>query len=165
LRWAATITSLFYMLIACAMVWILPLFPAQPKLGPINTPLDHMVPPLFPMLLPIPALAIDLVLQRREGKRAGWREALVIGAAFLALFFVVHWYFAELQLSPAARNWLFAGDRNWDYNSTPGEWRYEFWGSDRNPVTIRGLGIALLLAVASTLLGLWRGQWMAKVRR
>lgn len=165
LRWAATITSVFYMLITCAMVWILPLFPAQPLLGPINTPLDHMVPPLFPLLLPIPALAIDLVVQRREGKRAGWLDAVLIAAAFLALFFVVHWYFAEFQLSPAARNAFFAGDRNWDYSSTPGEWRYQFWGAETNPVTLAGMGIALLWAVASTRLGLWRGQWMAKVRR
>jgi hypothetical protein len=165
LRWAATITSAFYMLITCAMVWILPLFPAKPMLGPINTPLDHMVPPLFPLLLVLPALAIDVVLQRREGKRAGWLDALLIGAGFLAVFGVAHWFFADFQLSPASRNAFFAGDRLWDYSSTPGPYRYEFWDLDRNPLTPKAVGIALLLAVGSTGLGLWWGQWMAKVRR
>src|SRR5215203_2990257 len=105
LRWAATITSAFYMLITCAMVWILPIFPAKPMLGPINTPLDHMVPPLFP-------------------------------------------------LSPASRNAFFAGDRIWDYSSTPSPFRYEFWDLDRNPLTPKSVGIALLLAIGSTGLGL-----------
>ena len=164
-RWAATIASAFYMLIACAMVWILPLFPATPMLGPINTSLDHMVPPLFPLLLVLPALAIDAVLQRREGKRAGWLDALLIGTGFLAIFLVVHWFFADFQLSPASRNAFFAGDRIWDYSSTPGDYRYEFWGTDRNPLTPKSVGIALLLAVGSTGLGLWWGQWMARVRR
>ena len=164
-RWAATIASAFYMLIVCAMVWVLPLFPATPMLGPINTPLDHMVPPLFPLLLVLPALAIDFVLQRREDKRAGWLDALLIGAGFLAIFLVVHWFFAGFQLSPAARNAFFASDRYWSYSSTPGPWRYEFWNAEENPLTPKAVGIALLLAVGSTGLGLWWGQWMAKVRR
>jgi hypothetical protein len=165
LRWAATIAAGFYMLLACLMVWILPLFPASPKLGPINMPLDHMVPPLFPLLLIIPTLAIDAILQRREGKRAGWLDAVAIGAAFLALFFVVHWLFAEFQLSPASRNWFFASDRQWDYASSPNEWRYKFWKVEENPVTAKALGLALLWAIGSARLGLWRGQAMARVQR
>ncbi|MEA2600437.1 MAG: hypothetical protein QOF89_1429 [Acidobacteriota bacterium] len=164
-RWAATTACGFYMLIACAMVWILPLFPATPKLGPINNPVDHMVPPLFPLLLIVPALAIDALLQRREGKRATWRDALLIGAAFLAIFFVVHWFFSGFQLTPAARNWFFAGGQQWDYASTPGPHHYQFWQQDTDPLRLRSLGIALLLAVLSSILGLWRGIGMAKVQR
>jgi hypothetical protein len=165
LRWAATIAAGFYMLLTAAMVWILPLFPAQPKLGPISMPVDHMVPPVFPMLLIVPALAVDLILQRREGKRAGWLDAVLLGAAFFVLFFGIHWYFAEFQLSPAARNWFFAGDRIWDYNSTPGPWQYTFWQQDEDPMTVRGLGIALLWAIGSAGLGLLRGRSLAKVQR
>jgi hypothetical protein len=165
LRWAATITSAFYMLITALMVWILPLFPAHPKLGPINMPVDHMAPPLFPLLLVIPALAIDLLLQHREGKRAGWLDAVAIGAAFLALFFAVHWTFAGFQISPAARNWFFAGDRFWAYFSHPGLYHYQFWQLKEDPMTARRFGIALLWAVASTRLGLWWGAWMSRVRR
>jgi hypothetical protein len=165
LRWAATTAAAFYMLITCAMVWILPLFPAQPMLGPINNPVDHMVPPVFPLLLVVPAVAIDWLLQRREGKRAGWLDAVPIGAAFLALFFVVHWFFADFQLSPAADNWLFVGDRVWDYADTPGPWRYEWWDQPRDAMTPRALGLALLWAIGSAWLGLGRGRWLAKVQR
>lgn len=164
LQWAATITAAFYMLITAIMVWVLPLFPAHPKLGPINTPMDHMAPPLFPLLLVVPALAIDLFLQRREGKRAGWPDATMIGAAFLALFLVVHWYFADFQLSPASRNAFFASDRFWGYFSNPGPWHYRYWNQG-DAMTPRRLGIALLWAIASTRLGLWWGAWMSRVRR
>jgi hypothetical protein len=164
-RWAATTACAFYMLIACSLVWILPLFPAHPKLGPINTPVDHMVAPLFPMLLIIPALAIDFLLQRREGKRAGWREALLIAGAFLGLFLAVEWFFSEFLLSPAARNWFFAADRIWEYSSNPGPYRFRFWRPDVDPMTLRALGIALALAVVSSGLGLLRGAGLAKVQR
>ena len=164
-RWAATRMAAFYMAIALAMAWILPLFPAQPKLGPINNPVDHMVPPLFPLLLVIPALAIDLVLQRAPGKRAGWAAALVLGVSFLALFLAVQWPFARFLLSPAANNWFFLGDRIWDYGSTPGPWQHQFWTFRNDPVTPRALGLALLLGCAACGLGLSWGSWMAKVRR
>ena len=164
LRWAATLASAFYMLITLVMVWILPLFPAQPRLGPINMPVDHMAPPLFPLLLAIPALAIDVLLQRRPGKSAGWLDAAAIGAAFLVLFFGVQWYFSGFLLSPAARNGFFAGDRFWAYFSHPGEFHYQFWVRD-DPMSLRRFGIALLWAVASARLGLWWGQWMARVQR
>jgi len=165
LRWAATRMAAFYLAFALAMMWILPLFKAQPKLGPIFNPLDHMVPPLFPLLLVIPALALDLVLQRDGEKRTGWGGALLAAAAFLALFFVTQWLHASFQLSPYAENWLFGGNRQWDYGSELGPWTHEFWQVSNNPVTVRGLAIALLLAFASTGLGLWWGSWMAKVRR
>ncbi|HEX7181117.1 MAG TPA: hypothetical protein VF756_04690 [Thermoanaerobaculia bacterium] len=164
LRWAATLTCAFYMLVACAMVWILPLFPAQPMLGPINNPVDHMVPPLFPLLLIVPAVAIDLILQRL-GKQGRWWLAPVIALVFLALFFVTQWYFSEFQLSPGSRNWFFAGDRQWSYGTRPGEWRHEFWNVDEDPVTARGLGIALLIGTVSSQIGLWWGGWMARVKR
>ncbi|HYO11599.1 MAG TPA: hypothetical protein VE685_00200 [Thermoanaerobaculia bacterium] len=165
LRWAATITAAFYMLLVCAMVWILPLFPAQPLLGPINNPVDRMVPPPFPFLLIVPAAGIDWILQRREDKRAGWGTALFLAAAFLGLFFATQWLFSEFMLSPWARNWFFAGDRNWDYSLNLGDWRYEFWDLDEDPVTIQGLGTALVIAYVSTRIGLWWGAWMARVRR
>jgi hypothetical protein len=165
LRWSATITAAFYMLITALMVWILPLFPAHPKLGPINMPLDHMAPPLFPLLLVIPAFAVDLLLQRRPEKRGGWLDALAIGAAFLVLFVAVHWPFADFQLTPAARNWFFAGDRFWAYFSHPGPYHNQFWRLQEDPATPRRLGIALLWAIASTRVGLWWGDWMARVRR
>jgi len=164
LRWAATLTAAFYMAITLAMVWILPLFPAQPMLGPIDNPLDHMVPPLFPLLLIVPAVAVDVVLQRK-GKSGSWMTAIILAAVFLALFFVTQWLFAEFLLSPASRNGFFAGDMQWSYGDGPGDYRYRFWGPDEDPVTPAGLGIALLLGIAATRVGLWWGGWMSRVRR
>jgi hypothetical protein len=113
----------------------------------------------------IPALAIDLILQRKPEKRGGWLDVLAIGAAFLVLFFIVHWPFADFQISPAARNWFFAGDTFWAYFSHPGSYHSEFWRLQEDPTTPRRLGIALLWAIASTRVGLWWGDWMARVRR
>jgi hypothetical protein len=47
-RWAATGAAAVYMGIMCAMIWILPMFKAQPMLAPIYNPVDRMVPPVFP---------------------------------------------------------------------------------------------------------------------
>jgi hypothetical protein len=44
-----------------ALILVLLLFPAQPKLAPIYHPVDHMVPPSFPLLLIVPAAAIDVI--------------------------------------------------------------------------------------------------------
>lgn len=165
LRWAATLAALSYMAITLAMVWILPLFPAQPMLGPINNPLDHMVPPLFPLLLFVPALAIDLIFLR-VGKRGRWWLAPVFAAAFLALLLTVQWNFAEFMLSPASRNRFFAGDQQWSYGSTPGRAsHYQFWEADEDPVTPLALGRALLVATVSAGIGLGWGSWMSRVRR
>lgn len=165
LPWAATRASAFYMLIACAMAWILPLFPATPLLGPINNPVDHMVPTLFPLLLVIPAAGIDWILQRREGKWGGWGTAFLLAAVFLGLFFVTQWFFSQFLLSPGARNWFFVGDRSWPYSETLSDWRFRFWNVDEDPVTVRSLGTALGIAYASSRIGLWWGAWMARVRR
>lgn len=164
LRWAATLTAAFYMAIALAMVWILPLFPAQPMLAPINNPIDRMVPPLFPMLLVVPALALDLVFWR-AGKRSRWWLAPVLAAVFVAVFFVTQWSFSSFQLSPAARNRFFVGDMQWTYSNTPGPWQHEFWDLEEDPVTPGTLGRALLLATGSSLVGLGWGAWMARVKR
>ena len=105
-RWGATILTSVYTLFSVAFLWILPLFPAQPKLGPVYSPVTHFMPWEFPLLIMIPALVIDLILQRT----AAWRplaRAPVTGLAFLAAFIVVQWPFANFLMSPLARNWLF----------------------------------------------------------
>ena len=62
------------------MLVLMPLFPAQPLLGPIYVQVDHFMPTDFPLLLIVPALALDLLMQRtrQRGERldAGrcWRR-------------------------------------------------------------------------------------------
>ena len=63
-RWAATTTAAIYTVLAIAEILILPLFPAQPKLGPVFYPVTHMVPAKFPILILVPALALDLFWHR-----------------------------------------------------------------------------------------------------
>jgi hypothetical protein len=164
LRWAATQTALFYTVLELAMMWILPLFPAQPKLAPINFPMDHMAAPLFPHLLVVPALAIDWILQR-GGRRARWWTAPALGTAFLVLFLTVQWPLAKFLISPAAQNAVFAGDRHWDYSRVPGEWMTTFWVRRSTPLTPGRSGIAWLVAALSAQVGLGWGAWMSRVQR
>jgi hypothetical protein len=164
LRWAATLAAASYMSIALVMVWILPLFPAQPMLAPINNPIDHMVPPMFPMLLIIPGLAIDLVFLV-AGKRSRWWLAPVLAAAFVGVFAVTQWNFSSFQLSPASRNRLFAGDMQWSYSRSPNAYRHEFWDAEEDPVVPGTFRRAWLLATAASLAGLGWGAYMARVQR
>jgi len=149
------------------MIWVLQLFPATPKLAPVFNPVTHMVPPPFPLLLVPVGVAIDLVMQRvgpLPSPRRDWGLAALLGVAFLAVFFVTQWFFAEFLLTPHARNFFFGVDQ-WDYSSRVGPWRYRFWRSDINPVTPRSLLLAALVAVVSARLGLWWGNWMTRLRR
>lgn len=173
LRWGATCAAGIYMLFYSLMIWILPLFPAQPMLAPIYNPVTSMVPPPFPVWLVVPAVAIDL-LNRWDRQSApatdvpwqrDWLLALLLGVAFLALVLPVQWSFSAFMLSPASDNWFFAGHRHWPYTSDIGSWSNSFWRLDREPVTLGGLGIALALACLKCRIGLWFGNWMLKVRR
>jgi hypothetical protein len=162
LRWPATAAAFAFMAIGAAMSWILPLWKAQPLLGPIMNPIDRMVPPPFPLLLVVPALAIDLLLRRF--KERDWWLSLLVGGAFVWIFFVVQFAFSEFMLSPGARNWFFAGGR-WGYDERLGPVHFEFWGQLRDPLTPRVLAIATLIGIVSTRVGLWWGNWMRRVVR
>jgi len=170
--WPTTRVAVVYILVVCLVAWILPLFPAQPKLAPIYNPVNHMVPLPFPLLLIFPAVALDLVL-RRVGGATGWRRmilALVLGAMFLAIFIPVQWYFAKFLLSPMADNWFFVGNRVWNYGSRLGEWTTQFWrtnpsGHDADLLTFPRLAWCWALAAGSAWLGLLLGGWMRKVQR
>jgi len=163
LRWPATTAAACYMAFSLVMIWILQLAPATPKLAPVFNPVTHLIPPPFPLVLIVPALAIDLAMQR-VGRNHDWLLSLLLGVAFLGSFAVVQWFFAEFLLGPDARNYFFGMDQ-WDYSSRLGPWRYSFWRAQTNPVTPAALAIAALIAVASARIGLWWGNWMARLRR
>jgi hypothetical protein len=171
-RWSATLIALCYMLIIGAMAWILPLFPGDPKLGPVNNRVTHFVPLPFPLLLVVPAFAIDLI-RHGIGHGRGWvRDWLIVVACafgFVAVFAITQWNFAGFLLSSAADNWFFAADRHWGYQERMGPWRREFWEQTRLLWSVPELwnlfGGAFIGAVISCRLGLWFGNWMTKVRR
>lgn len=164
-RWAATACCAIYMAFVIAEILIFPLVPAQPKLGPVFTPVTHLIPAKFPVLLLPAALALDLLWQRTKSWKT-WQIAVVSGIVFMAILAPVEWNFANFLLSPHANNRFF-GANYFDYNVRP--WGYEaqrrffhpMWGS----ALAKGLGIATLCAMASTSLGLQFGRWMRGVQR
>ncbi len=168
LCWAATWAAAAYTAIGLLMLWILPLFPAHPMLGPIYNPVTHMVPEPFPLLVIFPAIAMDLILRWLGRGRGFWRDtglALVLGAAFFLVLLAVQWPFASFLLSPAARNPVFGGDAVWSYGAKLGEWTTQFWERDHNTLTFTAAGIAILFAAIQCRLALWFGNWLATVKR
>jgi hypothetical protein len=164
LRWPATTTAAIYMGIVLLLMWTLQLFPAVPRLAPIYNPVTRMVPPPFPLLLIVPAVAIDLLARRFNG-RSDWLLAPVFGLTFVAVMLLAHWWWAEFLLTPAARNPVFAADQ-WDYYIRPGDWRYQFWTAEQGLADmLRGLAIAAGIAMISARVGLWIGRGMTRVQR
>jgi hypothetical protein len=165
-RWGITMVAAAYMLIRMLMVWILPLFPATPGLGPIYQDITHMVPMDFPLLLVFPAVAMDLVRQRLGTERLG-RLLFLQGAAFWLVFLVAQWTFAWYLVSPASRNWFFH-TQNFPYDIPKTSNYYKGVFLDQNvPATAlaAGLASALVLSIASALIGgLWM-KWLRQVRR
>jgi len=163
--WPVTRVAFIYLFIVCLMIWILPLFPAQPRLAPIFNPVTHMVVPPFPVLLTFPALAMDLILQK-TGDSRGWKRlgtALILAAVFLAIFIPVQWCFSGFLISPGADNWFFGGHRVWGYSNQVGHWTHEFWNVET--FNLRSLAYCFAFATGTSWLGLLLGGWMRKVQR
>jgi len=165
-RWARTIMTGVYSLFVLIMMWVLPLFPAQPKLGPVYQDITHMVPLPFPLLLVVPAFFLDLMWPLfKQAPR--WQQALFGGVAFLAILIAVEWPFATFLMTPAARNWFFA-TIDFPYFALPTSptvnhvfvhWEQsagQFW---------RNMGLAFLFSVLSMWAGIYWGEWLNKVKR
>ncbi len=167
-RWAATITAGIYTLFLLAFQWILPLFPAEPKLGPVYYPATYFVPPQFPLLLIVPAIALDWFWNRYRSSSA-WLQALGGGLVFLSIYIAVQWPFANFLMSDYARNWIF-GSHHFGYYVHPNSnLRRGLFYSPENERTLLGFGLILgqaaLIAVLSSRLGLAFGNWMRTVQR
>lgn len=166
LRWAATYTAGVYMLVLMLMVWLLPLFPAEPLLGPIRNFITHYQAFEFPLLLIIPALAIDFIMQRK-GHINNWLLALIIGPVFILIHLAIQWPMGDLLMTPLARTWFFGQD-SWYFGANPDwEYRYAFadWMVSSGWTLVKGLLIAVVIAILSTRLGLKWGNWMKNVMR
>jgi hypothetical protein len=87
-RWARTLVTGIYSLFVLLMMWVLPLFSAQPKLGPVYQNITHMVPLPFPILLIVPAFALDLILPLfREPQEWSKLSRAVMGGLAVVLTF------------------------------------------------------------------------------
>jgi hypothetical protein len=165
-RWACSIMAGVYTAYQLAFLWILPLFPAAPKLGPVYRQVTHFIPWEFPLLLVVPAVAIDSILQRTEG----WRpivRGVTAGIVYVIAFVAAQWPFALFLMTPYARNWFF-GTTYMDYGTPEYSLyaRYLFAPSEATPAQFwRGMMIAAVVSCLMTWLGLRAGRVMQRVKR
>ena len=159
-RWAATLLAVFYTAFMATMVWLFPLFPAEPKLGPVYQHITHFIPLEFPLMLLAPAIAIDLV-RRLQWPR--WKLAPLLGLAFIVALVAAEWPFATFLQSPSAGNAVFGGNY-FAYFMQP-EWaipRHEFFLDEH---LVKGMIEAVIAAVITSWIGLRLGDAMRTVRR
>ncbi|WP_221390468.1 hypothetical protein [Dyadobacter sp. NIV53] len=166
-KWTITAVAAVYTAMMLLTFWIIPLFPAEPKLGPILNHITHYQGFQFPLLLIIPAIFLDL-LRNRFAYFNDWKLTLILGTSFLLIFFGVHWYFGGfLMESPYARNWFF-GSHYWYFGNDP-NWQYRYkyapWMLENTSEFVKGLGIAFVASLISTRIGLSWGNWMHKIQR
>ena len=165
-RWACTLVAGTYTVILLAFEWILPLIPAQPKLGPVYQNITHLVPLHFPLLLIVPAVLLDLLWNKTEDW-GRWKLAAVSGPVFMLSFLAVQWPFANFLMSPAARNWFF-GMAYFAYFDPAGLTYdpYKFQIAEKTSGKFWGvMAAALVVSVITARLGLSWGDWMRRMRR
>ncbi len=166
-KWPATTMAAIYTAGFLAFLWIFPLFPAQPKLGPVYQHVTHMVPLWFPTLLIVPAFALDLLRQRMGERWGSWKSAVAAGCVYLAVFIAAQWPFASFMMSPLARNRIFGtiyfgffDGANVFYNP------YHFARMDKTYAAFyAGMIIAFVTAIIFCSIGMALGNWMRKVQR
>jgi hypothetical protein len=161
LRFPATAMAGVYTAAMLLQGWVLPLFAAEPLLGPIRRDLTHMVPLDFPLMLLPAAFAFDLALHALR-ERGAWLRAIGAGVAFLAVLLVAQWPLADVLVSDTGRSAFFFAD-NFSY-SVPETARRVVRDAGAGEL-LPGLAIAGVLAIVATRLGLGWGNWLKAVRR
>lgn len=164
-RWTLTWITALYTAVTMGFILILPLFPAQPKLGPVYQPVTHFVPPAFPLLLLVPAVLLDL-LWARIGNRSRLLVAVLSAPVFVLSLIAVEWPFASFLMTKAAQNRFFATGYH-PYSVPP--WSptvtRHFVHVGHGALPFRGLVLAMICAAIFTWIGLTLGDWMRKVQR
>jgi hypothetical protein len=163
-KWAATAVAGVYSVFVLLMSWILPLFPAEPKLGPVLYPVTQFTPPEFPLLLIVPAIALDLLWQRTENWGA-WKQSLVSAPVFLITFVAVQWPFASFLNSPIARNWFF-GTKYFGYNQNPrGLYALYQFAPQPSPEFWKDAALAVAISLVLFRIGLACGDSLRRIKR
>lgn len=164
-RWGCTSMAAMYTAGTLAAEWLLPLFPAEPKLGPVYHKVTHLVPLSFPLLLIVPAFVIDVLLQRL--KQRSWVKAVWIGPAFVLSYLAVQWPFANFLISPASRNWIF-GTAYFSYKDPAGFLYdpYQFQVTEKSlSAFLLTMAFALVASVVTCWFGLFWGEGIRRARR
>ena len=150
-----------------AFLWIFPLFPAEPKLGPVYQHITHMVPLWFPTLLIVPAFALDL-LRQRDGRAMGQLEIRRRRGKRLPRG--VHRGAVAVRGLPDVaaraqshlRNHLLRILRSGELLYNP----YHFAPMDKTQAAFYGgMVVALVTAIIFCSIGMALGNWMRKVQR
>lgn len=166
-RWARTAITGVYTIFFLLALWILPLFPAEPKLGPVYQHVTHMVALHFPVLIVVPAFVLDLIFPRIKDWNK-WAQAAIEGAVFVGVLLAVSWPLGTfLVTSTAARNWIF-GTQQFAYflDPTVASVRNVFFQDDpARSIFLIKMGVAVLAGIISTRVGIAWGNWLAKVKR
>lgn len=165
-RFGATLVAAGYSAIMLTLLWVFPLVPATPKLGPVFYQVTHLVPAGFPLLLVVPALVVDLV-SPRLASRSLWQQAAILGLLLFAVFFAVQWPMGSFLSTPYARNWFF-GAHYFGYNARPSssELLYTFHDRDGSRAMFwRQLMIGAVVAVITSRLGIGLANWLRGLRR
>jgi hypothetical protein len=164
-RFPCTIITGLYTLLVIGFILILPLFPAQPKLGPVYQNVTHFVPPQFPILLIAPAFLLDILWQRTRSINK-WLLSAISGVVFVLVLLAVEWPFAAFLMTPASRN-AFFGTAYLVYFANPHSYmaRSVFYVLDSGREFWINIAWAILFATLSTRVGMAWGDWMKRVRR
>ena len=164
-RWACTWATSIYMVFLEGAVLILPLFPAQPKLGPVFQMVTHLIPPKFPILLIVPAILLDLLWARTPDWKP-WLSALVSGPTFVLALVAAEWPFADFLMTKSAANRFF-GTIYFGYPEPPTSFDVlrRFVDPEHGLTLWTGLAWAMLFATLSAWLGIKLGRWMRAIQR
>lgn len=162
---AATTVAAFYTLFRIGLILVLPLFPAEPKLGPVYQKVTHFIPPDFPLLFIVPAFLLDLFWQRAKSW-SPWKSALVSSFIWISTYLAVEWPFASFLNTPASNNWFF-GTGYLYYALPPGSFvvRHVFYPSGTPLQFLFALLIAFAIATLTFRWGISRGEWLGKIKR
>lgn len=164
-RFAGTWISGIYTAFLIGIILILPLFPAEPKLGPVYHQVTQFIPPKFPILIVVPALALDLLWSRTRSWKP-WLTALTSGPVFVLTLVAAEWPFADFLMSKHSANRFFATNF-YDYGTPPTslDATRRFWNPEHGTQLWTGLLWAMLFAALSTWAGIAVGKWMRRVQR
>lgn len=165
-RWAGTVVVGIYTVLNLLYVWILPLFPAEPKLGPVYQHVTRFVPPDFPILVIVPAFLLDLTRPYWQ-RWSYWARAAAMAPIFVVALAAVQWPFADFLMTPAARNWFFGSGYFPFFVPSTTDWVRNVFTQvepDARHFWVR-VAWTLVLGTMMARAGLSWGDWMRKVRR
>jgi hypothetical protein len=166
MKWGMTAIAIGYFLILALSSWILQLFPAEPKLGPILTHTTHFQSAHFPLLIVVPALGMDMLMQRST--TGEWVRAFLLTVFFVFILLAVQYPLGGFLLeSPGSRNWFF-GENTWYFGAVP-DWPYRYKFRPENveswQAMMKGIGMTIVIGLVASRISLRWGKWMQQIQR